>query len=639
MMMTKRIYLLLLLLLSTAVVIQAQQPDRFEVIEQRLTDLAKSDAHGLNEKIDFSVSGSSIQEFLRGLAESNNLNISVDSDLDAKIYNNFTNEKVLNIIMFLVREHDLDVRFVGSIISISKYRAPSALLVIKPREISIKYNNYTNTIVMDLSSDTLSSVVKKITQVSKKNVIIASGIGTRIISVYVEDMPFDQALEMMCYSNQLKVVKTGDNFYVIKGLEEGEDPLAAKNKVYRKPLPVGSTSGITYLEVKDSLNKKMISIGAVNAPIADVIKLAAQETGINYFLFTDIKGTTTTTIEHVDFNEFLHYLLKGTSYTYKYEGGIYLVGDRNQEGLRAYKVIQFQNRSLTSIMEVIPAELKKGVEIKEFKELNSILLSGSYPQILEIEAFILQLDRVVPMVLIEVTLMDVKKGRTLKTGMKAGISDSVKSGGQILPGFDFTFSATDINNFIDRLGIGNALNMGKVSPNFYMSLSALETNSNVEVRTMPKLSTLNGHDANLSIGSTRYYSVNTQNVMGSLNPQTVVTQQWNSVQANLSINIKPVVSADDQVTLEIEVNISDFLDDAPPNAPPNSASSQFKSIVRVRNEDMIVLGGLERYSKSKSTGGIPILSRIPILKYLFSNVNKSSGKTITVVFIKPTIIY
>ena len=152
-----------------------------------------------------------------------------------------------------------------------------------------------------------------------------------------------------------------------------------------------------------------------------------------------------------------------------------------------------------------------------------------------------------------------------------------------------------------------------------MTLSALENNQNVDVKSMPKLSTLNGHDATLTIGSTVYYAIETQNTLGSLTTNTIKTVQYQTVQANQNITIKPVVSGDDQVTLTIEVSISDFLPNSNTSGPPNIATSQFKSIIRVKNGEMVVLGGLERIEKSTATTGLPIFSRIPVLKWLFSN--------------------
>jgi type IV pilus assembly protein PilQ len=388
----------------------------------------------------------------------------------------------------------------------------------------------------------------------------------------------------------------------------------------------------------DTLGSKYITVDAFNLPIASIIQSVCEELGVNYFVYSTIQGNTTISFSKLLFDDFLTYVLQGTNYTYKIDHNIYLIGERKLEGLRANRVYQFKFRSLDAILEIIPTDLRNGVEIKEFKELNSILLSGSLPQINEIEIYIKELDRVVPLVLIEVILIDVRKNRSISTGIRAGLSDSVKTGGTILPGVDFAFSSKSINDFLEHLGT-STVNIGRVTPNFYVGISALERNNNVDVRSMPKLSTLNGHEASLSIGSKRYYSLKTQNVLGSLNPQTVVTQQFQSVEANLNINIKPVVSGDDQVTLTIDVNISDFLGEPSVDAPPPTSTSQFKSIIRVRNEEMVVLGGIERTEKTDGSDGVPLLSRIPVLKWLFSSRTKGRNKLVSVVFIKPTIIY
>ncbi len=53
---------------------------------------------------------------------------------------------------------------------------------------------------------------------------------------------------------------------------------------------------------------------------------------------------------------------------------------------------------------------------------------------------------------------------------------------------------------------------------------------------------------------------------------------------------------------------------------------------------MIVLGGMERTEKKKvkAGSGVPLLSRIPIIKWLFSSRERTKSKVITLVFIKPT---
>lgn len=635
--------LLLLLQVNTLVAQTPESEERVRRVEERLRNLAIT-VPGLNQKVQINLSNVSAQEFLRALAQSNNLNINIDPNLNFKVFNNFTNETALNVLVFLTKEYGLDINLIGSIMSVVKVQEPIQRIPVK--EINASYNAQNKTLSVELNSDTLSKVAKKITMVSQKNVVVPSALLNKTVTAFLADAPFEDALNKIAFANDLKMVKTNDNVYVFEALAEGEELYINSDKTTAirrnpKPLNMGGNAAPGNFRLSNRIveGKPLVSVDAVNVPIIDLVKNAAQEINASYFMYSNIAGNITSRVNDISFDNLLTSVFQGTEYTYKVENGIYLIGDRRVEGLRSHKLLKLQNRSIDTIQNMIPMEWRKGVEIKEFREQNTILLSGSTPQIAEIEAYVKQLDKLVPMVLIEVTLIDVRKGKSIKTGITAGVSDSVKRGGTVFPGLDYTFGANSINDLLGRLGRNNSVNIGRVTPNFYVRLSALETNSNVEVRSVPKLSTLNGHVANLSIGSKRYYVNKTQNVIPSLTTQTTITEQFVPVEANLEVKIRPIVSGDDQVTLNIKVDISDFIGDPPDNAPPPTSTSKFESIIRAKNEDMIVLGGLERTETVESATGVPLLSRIPILKWLFSSRTKSNSKVVTIVFIKPTIIY
>jgi len=615
--------------------------DRFTQLEKRLADLSVTNP-GLKEKTQFAVSAASIQDFLRGIAEAHNLNINVDPSLTMRVTNNFQNEKVMNVLLFLARELKLDFHFIGSIISVSAYQLIDLPVAAKPKALSISFNMSQNTLSFDLNNDSLSAVVKKISQLSGKNIDLGGEVLNKTVSAFAQEAQFKSAIEKIAFTNRLKVIKTTDGSYVFDALGEDELFVAQKDQgehsefVVRKNFKGGTTPPIVDVSLEGG--KRLVKLSAVNTPIVDVIRSVAEEAQINYFIFSEIKGNVTANLSNVSFNSFLTMIFQGTPYTYRFEKGIYIIGERSLEGLRDHQIVRLESRSIDSVQSFIPVEMRKGVEIKEFKELNSFLLTGSSPQIAEVVAFLKTIDRPVPMITIEVIIIDIRKNRGISTGISAGTSDSVKTGGNVLPGLNYTFGSKSINAFLGRLGSNNIINLGKVPQNFYVKLSALEQNNNVDIRQTPKLTTLNGHVANLSIGNTRYYSSTTQNVLGSLSTQTVVTQQFTPVEANLAIDIKPVVSGDEQVTLNIDVKISDFTD-TPPTGPPPTSNSKFRSIIRVRNQDMVVLGGLERTEKDESASGTPILSRIPILKWLFSNRKKGTIKTVSIIFIRPTIQY
>lgn len=618
----------------------AQNQDRLAVIEQKLQELAINKVPGLNQKVEISVNGAPIQEFLRSLANTNNVNLNLDPALNIRVVNNFANETFANVILFLAKEYELEVSFTGSIISISKYVPPTPIVEQKIKTLILNYEKGSDRLSFDLKNDSLDAVTKKITQLSGKNILWAPYLQGKLVSAYVQDMLFEEALNSLAYANDLSIIKKDDNLFLIeKAIAEDKNLKTLGNNKYQKGKPY-QPSGNDQLLIEVDNEKHSISVDAQNVTLQDVLKAVAYETQTEYFLFNDLKGNVTSKIDARDYDEFLKYLFQGTDYTYKKQDSIYLIGERKLEGLRTSKILKLQYRSIENVIEAIPGEIKKGVEIKEFNELNAMVLSGSHPQIMEIENFVKQIDQVVPMIMIEVILLDIRKGKSIKTGLTAGLGDSsIATQGTILPGFDFTFSSSSINRFLSTISAGSPINLGKVTPNFYAGLSAIDQNNNANVRSMPKLATLNGHDANLSIGSTRYYSIQTQNLVGTQNPIVNTTQQFNAVQANMSINIKPFVSGDEQVTLDIGVQISDFIGDPPTNAPPPSSTSQFKSMVRVKSEEMVVLGGIERQERSESSTGLPILSRIPVLKWIFSAREKSSSKTTSIVFIKPSVIY
>lgn len=294
-----------------------------------------------------------------------------------------------------------------------------------------------------------------------------------------------------------------------------------------------------------------------------------------------------------------------------------------------------------SILSIIPDEIKADLDIKIDKELNSFLVNGPAANIERFESFIKYIDKAIPVILIEVMLLEVNKSATVETGINAGIGDKpVTTSGTVFPNADITLGATTINKIINGFDGFGSLNVGSVVPNFYLSLKAMETNGNLKIRSSPRLSTLNGHKAFLSIGETTYYVVTNQNFYGSQIPQASEVKNYQSIDAELSVTIMPLVSGDGQITMDIKVIQSSFNGQkVDKDAPPGINSREFTSIIRVKDQDIIVLGGLEESVKNDSGTGVPILSRIPVIKWLFSSRKREDSKKKLSVLIKPTVIY
>jgi len=618
----------------------AQQTPRIQAIQHKLDSLGRF-VPGLKQTVSLQVNGS-IQQYLMGISSSNGLSISVDPKLTFNINDNLNDVTATNILVFLAQKYNLDISVIGSIIYVTPYQDPAQFIRPPIKEINASYNTLNNTLSFSLNNDSLTRVARKITQISGKNVVVPTALLSKRVSGFISNAPFDAALEKLAYANEIKMVKTNDNFYLFQLLEENEelyvngDRNTSTRRTFKQPSGGSGTNGLFSRMVN---GQKLISADAANAPIINLVKQASQEMGKNYSIYSDIKGNIDIHVRDISYDEFLDLLFKGTDYTFQSENGVYLIGDKKLEGLRTFRTVQLQSRAIDTIVAMIPAEWKKGIEIKEFREQNTILLSGSAAQISEVENFIKKLDLIVPEILIEVTIIDFRKTNTIATGISAGVSDSVKTGGTVLPGVNFTVSASSVNSFLNSLGKLTSINLGHVVPNFYAQIQALETNNNVNIRSVPKLSALNGHAATLSIGSKLYYKNTTQNLFPSASTNTsVFSNVYVPVEANLSVDIKPIVSGDDQVTVGIKVNISDFTSIPTDGSPPPESISKFETSLRVHSGDTILLGGIERTEKDLTSSGIPLLSRIPILKWIFSSRTKTASKVVSVLFIKSTIL-
>tara|TARA_B100000768_G_C11283571_1_gene380329 strand:+ start:1858 stop:3744 length:1887 start_codon:yes stop_codon:yes gene_type:complete len=617
------------LLLFTQSIAQTNA-DRFVVIEATLDSLS-SHMKGLNGEVELSVSEIRLDEFLRALAMSHNVNISVGDDLGLKVVSNFSKVSVKEVLLFLVKKYNLHIDFSGTILYIIKHQA---IAVVRPAKIpNISFDTQTKLLSFDLSTDSLLSVARMITKLTSVNLIVPKSLKNELVSGYIKALTLTQAIHQLGLMNELVVRESSAGIYVFENPVNANQSNRSNNR-----LNTSNYKGAGSLQLRvDSLSS--ITLQAENANLKAVLDKVFKTLELNYITFGPIEASVSANLSKVHLDTLLNTLLNATKYTFAKKNGAYFVGERIGEGLRDIQLVDIEHRSCVELSQLIPTELQKDVFIKELPELNALVLEGSKVAIEQLIYFIRQIDKSVPVVMIEVLIVDYIKSRGLDVGIDMGLAeDVIESSGELFPSLNTVKGAASLNQLIDAFDGFGALNIGSVVPNFYVNIKAMENNGVLDVRSTPILTTLNGQEASLSIGNTEYYVVETNNLIGTQNPQSQNTRNWKSVKAELSVKITPNISADSNVTLVIEVNQSNFTNRIEPDAPPGQVSRTFNSLIRVKDGDMILLGGLEELKKEDTNKGVPLLSRIPILKWFFSSKVKANSDKKLNIFIKPTII-
>ncbi|MDI5887621.1 type II secretion system protein GspD [Flavobacterium yafengii] len=598
---------------------------------------------GLNESIKIDVSGLTLYDFISSIAEEHQLNIDIEDDLDQPISNNFYDVTVKEVFIHLVQKYDLEVTFMNNIITFKKRKEVKIIEKKLPKVIDVNYNSQNDFLSVKLENDSLPSVTKVIIDKSGKNLVLAPNVKTLKVSAYILNRPFDQVIEMLAKSNDLIASKDENGFYFIEKNNEINNNVTVNNgsssKSKQSKASIGSPG---YYQI--DLNKSgFLSVKANVADAADLLSEAAEKLHINYFLYNKPENEKTTlSADNITFDELLENIFKGKKYTFKKQDNLYLIGEQATEGLRVTEMIQLENRSIESVLTALPKVFSEKLEIKEFVELNGLIVSGAKSILEELKVYIKQIDKVVPMVQIEVIIVQYNKSYDIQTGMKMGLDkiNKTQTGGALFPATDVTVNATSVNSLIDAFNGFGLFKLGKVTEAFYMNLKLLENNSIVKVESTPKIATISGHEARLSIGETSYYFEQSNRLINnSIGNDILNSGTWKSTDANLTVSIKPFVSTDENVTLTIAVEKSSFLGRAGETAPPGKATQKFESLVRVKNNEMILLGGLDELKKENSGSGTPLISRIPIIKWFFSSRKKGKSNSKLHIFIKPTVVY
>lgn len=617
------------------------------LIQSQLEEQAK-ETKGLNETVEFDVSGLNLYELITTIADEHNLNVSVDIKLNDQVASNFYDVKVKDAFVFLIQEYNIEFEIFSNILIFKRKLVKAKKIEVKPLKIiNITYNQQNDFLSINLKNDSLPRVAEKITDLSNKNIVLAPDLRNVKVSAYIKNRPFNQVLEMMAQSNGLTITAKEGGFYYLEKNTIVEDksirPANNRSSLSANQRSIRNNQNNNQGNFDITVNPNgYLKIKASNADIGQIIMAAAEKVNANYFLYDMPEGLTTTLfVNGIRFDDLLNHLFKGTMYTYQYIDDFYIIGDDKKEGLRATELIQLENRTIESVKDAIPQTLLAELEVVEFIELNGLVVSGPRPSIEELKNFIFQIDKVVPLVQIEVLIVQYQKSYDIQTGIQAGIGENPSTtSGALLPAVDISLSTSSINGLINAFNGLGIINIGKVSSNFYLNLKALENNSVINIQSTPKIATLSGHEATVSIGETSYYfELSNRLINSGIGNDVLQSGQWKSTEANLSVNIKPFVSTDGHVTLDITVEKSSFLGRAGENAPPGKSTQKFDALIRVKDGEMILLGGLDELTREDSGTGTPFLSRIPIIKWFFSSRSKRKDKSKLHVFIKPMIIY
>ena len=182
---------------------------------------------------------------------------------------------------------------------------------------------------------------------------------------------------------------------------------------------------------------------------------------------------------------------------------------------------------------------------------------------------------------------------------------------------------------------------GAIGSTLNAYVRALETTDRFKIISRPSVYTTNNSLAVIASGSqVPVPSSTTSGFTGSADNGLTTTSSIAYEDVLLQLDIVPLINANHEVTLKIRQtnNSLGANQNISGNEVPIINTQEINTEITVPNKSTVVIGGLITDNTTRDTGGVPWLSDIPVLGYLFKETNKSKQRDELIIMIQPTVI-
>lgn len=268
------------------------------------------------------------------------------------------------------------------------------------------------------------------------------------------------------------------------------------------------------------------------------------------------------------------------------------------------------------------------------EDTNTIIVNAPAAAHKEVERTLKELDRARKQVLIETVLVEVTLDESTELGVEWAAQQldigEVSGTASSLTGVSTGLSALNPTGLITNASDGLTYLLSS-SDNMLAMVHAAQEDDRLQVLSSPTVLTRDGMEAEISFGE----EVPVEE--SSVTDGGTTTYSYDYRDAKISLKVTPHIDDNRMVTLALEQELKQVNDESNAAAPTFS-TRELTSSLQVFDNQTLVLGGLIQRKDINYTIGIPLLSSIPVVKYLFSRTVKSKEGSEIMMIITPHVI-
>jgi type IV pilus assembly protein PilQ len=472
------------------------------------------------------------------------------------------------------------------------------------------------------------------------------------------DLPLIESAQGGRHKVQPVVHRTTPGFRV-RPIQMMAEPEAVEKHTPKDDLVVGETRYVG----------RRISLDFQQADISNVLRLIAEVSGFNIVIGDGVKSKVTMKLVSVPWDQALDMILKMNGLGKIKQGNILWIdtlsniAKQEDEEARAKdakvkaedlvdRVFYIRNLQATELMTSLRQNLSPRGLMQISTGTNALVVRDTETKMAVLKQLIDGLDLEVPQVQIEARIVQADTVYARGLGVQWGIANAdfgtntfsavgnltgafapaAGTGASVIPRDFLVNLPAQVAGLPSVPGIGYSF--GKLAPGFAldMRLSAGELLGLAKVIAAPKVTTLDKREAKISQGESIPFQ--TTSLQGT---------QTTFVDANLELNVTPQITSRDpkevgkQIMMKVRATrnaVGARSNPAGPSIDRREANTQ----VIVRDGETMVIGGVFIDTQNNNVQGVPYLSRIPVLGWLFKNKSESVSKQELLIFLTPSIV-
>lgn len=301
------------------------------------------------------------------------------------------------------------------------------------------------------------------------------------------------------------------------------------------------------------------------------------------------------------------------------------------------KIFSLKNVEASSVIKILEEIINKKVYLDANDkalfsldaESNSIVLMGTIDELSYIESLIIELDKEKAQVYVQAKIIEVNDDLINQIGVSYGIFGASASN-NVLSSFSSSLNKGEIPSLsIEGLKIPDltsGLALGA-------SLNLLKQNGALDIVSEPSILAINNKESSIYVGETISIKVSSSVTDGG-----TTKENYEREDVGLTLKVKPRISNDTKVTLEIETILEGVKTTQTISGNADTSKKQIKTTAILNNGESVIIGGLIENKVESTKQKVPILGDVPLFGELFKNTLNNTKKNNLVIIVTPYLI-